>query len=755
MRKTHIASAAMLILSAGLAAGCGRDRGQGENDQERPQEQAQQEEVMTKSDPFAAAEDIAPPEIEKRPVDMTQHGIMRTDNYAWLRDENWQEVLRDPETLDGDIREALEAENAYYQAVTEDLEDVRKALFAEMRARIKEDDSTVPLPDGDWKYWTKFREGGEYPIFMRASRGGGEEQVLYDGDAERGESKFFKVSGVMHSPDHRLLGYAVDRLGSEYYTIHVRDLETGEDLPDAIESADASGAIWSADSAGFFYVERDDNQRPVRVKYHRLGEDPANDRLVYEEDDSSFFIFVSKSQSGDYVFIHSESQITSEVRYVSAASPEAAPVLIAPRENGVEYAVEHHGDEFLIRTNADGAVDFKIVTAPIAAPGRDSWQDWVPHEAGAYIADFVPYKDYFVRLERRDARPRIVVSTYDGEEHELTFDEPAYAVDIDDGFEYDTSTLRFAYESPSTPEQTFDYDMGARARTLLKTQEVPSGHDASLYVVERIDAPAKDGAMIPVTVLRLKSTPTDGSAPALLYGYGSYGVTIPDGFSTSVLPMVDRGVVYALAHIRGGAAKGRQWYLDGKLAKKMNTFTDFAAAADALIAEGYTSEKNIVIYGGSAGGLLVGATVNLRPELFAGVIAAVPFVDVITTISDADLPLTPPEWEEWGNPITSAEQYGWIAEYSPYDNIRNVEYPPIMATGGLTDYRVTYWEPAKWIARLRDEAKGGPFVLRMNMGAGHGGSAARFERLDERAHLYAFALKALGVENAEPVKHEK
>ncbi len=718
-------------------------------------EDKEKAELMNDRDPFAAVREIAPPEIEKRPLETTQHGITRTDNYTWLRDEEWQEVLRDPSTLDDDIRAVLEAENAYYGEVTQDLDQLRKDLFDEMRARIKEDDSRVPQPDGDWKYWSKFREGGEYPIFVRAPRAGGDEQVLYDGDAERGESKFFSVRGVAHSPDHNLVSYAVDRLGSEYYTISVRNIETGEDYADRIESADGSGATWNANSSGFFYVERDDNQRPVRVKYHALGADPADDALVYEEKDDSFFLFVSKSQSGDYIFIHADSQITSEVRYVRADAPTAAPVLIAARETGVEYFPEHYGDEFLIRTNAGGAVDFKIVKAPIADPGQENWTDWIAHEAGSYIATFAPFKDYFVRAMRRDALPRIVVSTYDGVEHEVAFDEAAYAIGIDAGYEFDTQTLRFSYESPSTPEQTFDYDMGARTRSLLKTQEVPSGHDQSLYVVERVNAPAPDGAEIPVMVLRLKSTPMDGKAPVLLYGYGSYGATIPDSFSTNILPLVDRGVVYAVAHIRGGAAKGRQWYLDGKLEKKMTTFTDFAAAADGLIAEGYTSPKRIVIYGGSAGGLLVGATVNLRPELFAGVIAAVPFVDVINTISDGELPLTPPEWEEWGNPITSAEEYGWIAEYSPYDNIANVDYPPVMATSGLTDYRVTYWEPAKWIARLREEAKDGLFVHRVNMGAGHGGSAARFERLEERAHLYAFALKALGKEDAEPVEHKK
>lgn len=714
----------------------------------QPQDNAE----MPSPSPFASAQSITPPDVEKRPVEKTQHGVTRTDNYAWLRDEEWQKVLRDPQTLDPDIRAALEAENEYYKAVSGDLEGLRKRLVAEMRGRTKEDDSSVPQPDGDWEYWTRFREGGEYPVFMRRPRGGGDEQILLDGDKASEGSEFFSIGSVDHSPNHEYAAIAIDRLGSEYYTITVHNIATGEELADRIESADGDGATWDAASAGFYYTERDDNQRPVRVKYHKLGDDIANDTLIYEEEDSGFFLGVGKSQSGEYVFIYAGSQTTSEVRAISAADPLASPVLIAARENGVEYDVDHHGDKFIIRTNADGAVDFKLVKAPVATPGRENWADWIAHESGRYIAGFIPFKDYFVHYERRNALPRIVISDYDGASHDISFDEAAFSLGLSSGYEYDTSTVRFTYESPSTPEQLFDYNMESRERTLLKTQEVPSGHDPSLYVVERIDAEGHDGAKIPVMVLRLKSTPVDGTAPVLLYGYGSYGSTIPDSFSTSVLSMVDRGMIYALAHVRGSAAKGRQWYLDGKLEKKMNTFRDFAAAADALIAGDYTSEKKIVIYGGSAGGLLVGATVNQRPELFAAVIAAVPFVDVITTISDGDLPLTPPEWEEWGNPITSAEEYGWIAEYSPYENIQNVDYPPVMATAGLTDYRVTYWEPAKWIARLRDDAKGGPFVLRTNMGAGHGGSAARFERLEERAHLYAFALKAVGLEEAEPVK---
>ncbi len=714
-----------------------------------------EETVMTMSDPFADAKTTTPPAIEKRPVETVQHGIARVDNYAWLRDEDWQDVLRDPAKLDGDIRAVLDAENDYYAALTGELEPLREKLFEEMRGRIKEDDSSVPAKDGAWLYWSKFVEGGEYPIFMRKPVDGGDEQILFDGDKERGGSKFFDIGNIAHSPDHRLIAYAVDRLGSEYFTIRIRNAETGEEHDETIESADASGAVWAADSSAFFYVERDDNQRPKRVKFHRLGSDPANDPVIYEEADDGFFLDVSKSQSGAFIFITSSSQITSEVRFVNADAPDSEPVLIAPRDNGVEYYADHHGDDFYIMTNADGAVDFKIVTAPIADPARANWRDWRTHRAGSQIVTFTTYKDHIVRFERENALPRIVVSNYAGEEHVVSFDEAAYALGMRSGYEYDTSVFRFVYESPSTPEQTYDYDMASRTRTLLKTQEVPSGHDASLYVVERIEAEGAGGARVPVTILRLKTTPVDGSAPALLVGYGSYGYAMPAGFATNMLPLVDRGAVYAIAHIRGGADKGRQWYLDGKLDKKMNTFTDFIAAGEALVDKGYTAEKRIVSYGGSAGGLLVGAAVNLRPELFGGVIAAVPFVDVINTISDGDLPLTPPEWEEWGNPITSAEEYGWIAEYSPYDNIRSTDYPPIMATGGLTDYRVTYWEPAKWVARLREEAQGGPFVLRMNMGAGHGGSAARFEQLDERAHLYAFALKVWGLENAAPVKHGK
>ncbi|MEM6513083.1 MAG: S9 family peptidase [Pseudomonadota bacterium] len=706
------------------------------------------------TEPFAML-DTEAPIAEKIPLEIEQHGIKRIDNYAWMRDEDWQDVLRDPSTLDDPIREQLDAENLFYEAATDDMSDLRDQLFEEMRGRIKEDDSSVPSKYGDYAYAVRFREGGEYPIFVRTPRDGGDEKILFDGDAEGEGEDFFSIASVSPSPDHSLIAYGIDRLGSEYYDIRFRITETGEEYEETIPST-GGGVVWAADSKSVYYVERDDNQRPKRVKHHVIGTDPADDLLVYEEQDDSYFLGIDKSQSGEFIFVGVGKGNSSEVQYLRAdAEPGAKLTMIAPRMEGQLYSVEHNGDHFYIRTDADDAVDFKIVRAPVDKPGRENWEDWLPYEAGNYVTSMVTLKDRIIRLETFNALPRIVVSDYARDnEYEIDFDEAAYSLGMSSGYEFDTNTLRFTYESPSTPEQVFDFDLETKERDLRKTQEVPSGHNADLYMVERFFIEADDGAEVPVTVLRLKTTPIDGSAPLLLYGYGSYGATMQAWFSTSLLSLVDRGVVYATAHIRGGSSKGRQWYLDGKLENKKNSFSDFANAAEALQEKGYGRKGETVIYGGSAGGLLVGATLNLRPDLFGGAIAAVPFVDVISTISDASLPLTPPEWVEWGDPINDPEAYATIAAYSPYDNIRgDIEYPPLLATGGLTDYRVTYWEPAKWVARMREEAKGGPFFLKMNMDAGHGGSAARFERMKERTHDYAFALKIFGLTEKAPVSH--
>ena len=742
----HNAPRIPLVVAILVVAACGTES------EEPAIEKAAVPDPLTK--PFAGLP-VAPPVAEKRPVEIEQHSVKRVDNYGWMRDENWQEVLRDPDKLDGDIREHLDAENVYYESATGDLDKLRDTLFDEMRGRIKEDDSTVPAADGDFAYAVRFRDGGEYPIFVRTPRDGGQETILYDGDLEGEGEEFFRIAAVDHSPNHELIAYGVDRLGSEYYDIRIRTIGGGEEFEETITSTGGS-VVWAADSKSFYYVERDDNQRPKRVKHHVVGTDPADDVLVYEEHDDSYFLGVDKSQSGEYILIGVRKGTSSEYRYLPADSePGTEPVLIAPRLEDELYSVEHAGDYFYIQTNAGDAVDFKIVRAPVSGPGRDNWEEWLPHRAGTYISGFVPFKDRLVRLERENALPRLVISDYEQEDvYEIDFDEAAYNLGLSPGYEFDTSKLRFSYESPSTPEQIFDFDMETRERVLRKTQEVPSGHDPDLYVVERFFITADDGAEVPITVLRLKSTPIDGTAPLLLYGYGSYGATMQAWFSTSVLSLVDRGVIYAVAHIRGGSAKGRQWYLDGKLDKKKNSFSDFANAAEELQERGYGRKGETVIYGGSAGGLLVGATLNLRPDLFGGAIAAVPFVDVVNTISDAELPLTPPEWVEWGDPINDPDAYATIAAYSPYENIRgDIDYPPILATGGLTDYRVTYWEPSKWVARLRDDADGGPFFLKMNMEAGHAGSAARFERLKERTHDYAFALKIFGLTEQAPVSH--
>ena len=735
-----------LLAAAVVIAACGP----------RPDDPATSENPMSEpgTEPFANLSVVAPV-ARKRPVEIVQHGVTRIDNYAWMRDGDWQEVLRDPVQLDGDIRAHLDAENAFYDGATRDMEALRRQLFEEMRGRIKEDDATVPAVDGEFAYAVRFRKGGEYPVFVRTPRKGGSETVLYDGDLEGEGEEFFRIASVDHSPNHALIAYGVDRLGSEYYDIRIRTVETGEEFEETIPSTDGS-VVWAADSKSFYYVERDANQRPKRVRHHIVGTPAGDDLLVYEEPDDSFFLDVDKSQSGDYILISSRKGTTSEYRYLRAdAEAGEKPVLIAPRHTDELYSVEHAGEHFYINTNAGDAVDFKIMRAPVASPGREHWEEWLPHEPGTYIRDFVAFKDRLVRLERENALPRIVVSDYAQDDvYEIDFDAAAYDLELLPGYEFDTMTLRFVYETPATPEQVFDFDMASRERVLRKTQEVPSGHDPELYAVERFFITADDGAEVPVTVLRLASTPVDGTAPLLLYGYGSYGLTMPASFNPSILSLVDRGVVYAVAHIRGGSAKGRQWYLDGKLDKKKNTFSDFASAAEELQERGYGRKGETVIYGGSAGGLLVGATLNLRPDLFGGAIAAVPFVDVVNTISDAELPLTPPEWVEWGDPIRDPQAFATIAAYSPYDNIRSdIDYPPILATGGLTDYRVTYWEPSKWIARLREEASGGPFFLKMNMEAGHAGSAARFERMKERTHDYAFALRLFGLTERKPVSH--
>jgi oligopeptidase B len=695
-------------------------------------------------------ETIDPPRAEKRQHADTRHGVTREDDYAWLKAENWQTVMQDPSVLAQDIRHYLEAENAYTERVMAPTKELQDKLFAEMKGRIKEDDSSVPAPDGPYAYYSSYVTGAEHPRYCRKTRDlSGPEQILIDGTVEAGEKPFFDFGGFSISPDHKLLAWSSDDKGSEFFRIRIRDLATGKDLIDAIDNT-AGGANWAADGKSFLYTQQDEHHRPLKVFRHGLGTEASADQLVYEEKDTGFFASVGKTQSDRFFVIDTHDHETSEAWLIDTATPDAPPRLIAPRQTGVEYDVEHWEDQLVIRTNADDAEDFKIVTAPIDAPARENWRDLIPYRPGCLVLGFIALKSWLVRLERENGLPRIVVREMKTDaEHEIAFAEEAYALGFGQMLEYDTDILRFSYSSMTTPAEIYDYDMRSRTRVLRKRQEVPSGHDPKQYVTRRIQAPAHDGETVPVTLLYRKETPIDGSAPLWLYGYGSYGITIPASFNTNILSLVDRGFIYAIAHIRGGQDKGYRWYTEGKREKKENTFRDFISAARHLIAAGYTGQSEIVAQGGSAGGMLMGAVANMAPELFRAIIAEVPFVDVLTTMLDDTLPLTPPEWTEWGNPITSKAFYDILAAYSPYDNVAAKDYPNILAVGGLTDPRVTYWEPAKWVARLRDrKTDQNLLLLKTQMEAGHGGAPGRFDRLKEVALIYAFGLMMSGKANA-------
>ncbi|WP_072392128.1 S9 family peptidase [Hyphomicrobium sp. CS1GBMeth3] len=697
-----------------------------------------------------------PPIAARRPITATHHGVTLVDDYAWLRAENWQDVMREPELLDAGIRAHLEAENAYTDAALASTAALQETLYAEMKGRLKPDEYSVPAPDGPFDYYMNYVASGQYPRCCRRPRGGGDEEVLLDGNAEAAGKPYWDLGGKEHSPDHRLLAYAIDDKGSEMYTIRFRDLATGEDLPDVIP--DTRGDMqWANDSQTIYYIRLDDNHRPLFVYRHRLGTPVSEDVLVYEEKDTGFYVALDKTLSGQYLMVDAHDHETNEVYLIDADAPAGALRLVAPRERGHEYHVDHHKTHLLIMTNSGGAEDFRVVAAPADHPERANWREIVPHKAGRLIIDMQTFAGHLVRLEREDSLPRLVVTPISGAEsdagildvageHQIAFDEEAYGLGMSSGYEFDTTTLRFTYSSMTTPAETYDYEMAARTRVLMKRQEIPSGHNPADYVTRRLFAPAPDGETVPVSLLYRKGTPLDGSAPLFLYGYGAYGISIPASFSTSRLSLVDRGFIFAIAHIRGGKDKGYHWYKDGKHKTKRNTFTDFIAAGEYLVAEGLTQHGRIVANGGSAGGMLMGAVANMAPDLFLGIIADVPFVDVLNTMLDKDLPLTPPEWPEWGNPIESAEDFAIIRSYSPYDNVEAKPYPHIFAYGGLTDPRVTYWEPAKWIARLRQlNTSDNLVLLKTNMEAGHGGASGRYERLRETALDYAFALKVAGI----------
>ena len=695
---------------------------------------------------MSKAKTVAAPPVAKRvPTAKTWHGIQKCDDYQWLKAANWQEVMHNPAVLPKDIRDYLEGENRYFNAEMKDTARLRKKLFTELKGRIKADDSSVPAPDGPYFYYSSYRKGSQYPLYWRKLKVGGKAELLFDGNAMAKGHKYFSIGDISVTVDHKLAAWSFDDNGSEFYDLRVRDLASGKDKRERLKNT-SGDAVWAADGKSFFYTLQDTNHRPLRTYLHVLGTKQADDKLIHNEKDTGLFTGVDKTASEKFIKIDIHDHDTSEIWLIAADKPKSKPRLVVSRAEKIEYDLEHWNDRFVIKTNAGGAEDYKIVEAPLDAPGLANWKDLVPHRPGIFIVGFGMFKNWMVRLERENALPRMIVrDMHSGAEHAIAFDEEAYSLGFGDMREFDTDMLRFTYSSPTTPTQVFDYNMRTRERTLRKTQEIPSGHNPADYKARRVLAPAHDGALIPITLLYRTSTKLDGSAPLWLYGYGSYGLSMPAGFNTNVLSLVNRGFVYAIAHIRGGQEKGRAWYKQGKLEHKSNTFKDFISSAGYLIAQNFTSAGKIVAQGGSAGGMLMGAVANMAPELFGGIVAEVPFVDVLTTMLDDTLPLTPPEWPEWGNPIASKTAYETIAAYSPIDNVKPQAYPNILAVGGLTDPRVTYWEPAKWVARLRAEkTDGNLLLLKTIMTAGHGGASGRFERLKEVAEVYAFGLKVTG-----------
>jgi oligopeptidase B len=546
-----------------------------------------------------------------------------------------------------------------------------------------------------------------------------------------------------------LTAWSFDDKGSEFYQMRVRNNESARDLKDNLKNTTGSVA-WALDGRSLFYTVQDKNHRPLKTFHHVLGKPQKQDRLVFEETDKGMFTSVGSTLSDRYVVISVHDHDTSEAWLVDAADPLQEPRCVAARQRGIEYDIEHRGDWLIIKTNRDGADDYKLVRAPVDQPQPENWVDLVPHRPGIFITSYHVFEDWLVWLERENALPRIMIRNFDsGEVHSIAFEEEAYSLGFGDMREFKTDVLRFTYSSPTTPAQVYDYNMLTRDRVLRKMQEVPSGHNPADYVTRRVLAPALDGETVPITLVYRKGAVFDGTAPLWLYGYGSYGISMSASFNSNILSLVDRGFVYATAHVRGGQEKGRRWYKFGKLEHKMNTFTDFIACAEYLVAEKYVSKGQIIAQGGSAGGLLMGVVANLRPELFRGIVAEVPFVDALTTILDDSLPLTPPEWPEWGNPITDLQAYKLIASYSPYENVTRQAYPHMFVEAGLTDPRVTYWEPAKWVAKLRAHTTSDNLILlKTNMGAGHGGASGRFDRLKEVALNYAFGLKVSGMMDA-------
>jgi oligopeptidase B len=704
---------ALLVLCSILALGCAAPSGQGETD-------------VSPTPPIAA----------KQAHELEAHGDVRIDEYYWLRERDNPEVIS-----------YLEAENDYTEAAMAHTAELQDRLYEEIVGRIKQDDDSVPYKKDGYFYYERYREGDEYPLHCR-KKGSLEapEEIMLDANREAEGYEFFTMWNVEPSPDGKTLAYAIDTVGRRLHTLRFRDLETGEDLPDVLEDVTSNGE-WANNSRTYLYTKQDpETLRWRRVYRHVLGSDPADDELVYEETDEEFSVFVFKSRSEKYLMIGSNQTLSSEFRYLDAENPAGEVRIIQPREADHKYFADHFGDSFLIRTNWD-AENFRLVKTPGSATGKENWTDVIPHRDDVFFQGAEAFANHLVVEERKNGLMQVRIIPWDGsEQHSLDFGEPAYDAWLSANFEVDTEVLRYAYTSMTTPRSTFDYDMNSREKTLLKEHPVLGGFDKANYTTERLWTTARDGVEVPISlVYRTDLFKNDGSNPALLYAYGSYGASMDASFSSPRLSLLDRGFVFAIAHIRGGQELGRQWYENGKLLKKMNTFTDFIDSGKFLVDQKFTSPDRLFAMGGSAGGLLMGAVTNMAPELFKGIVSHVAWVDVVTTMLDDEVPLTTSEYDEWGDP-REEEYYKYMLAYSPYDNIEAKAYPNILMTTGLEDSQVQYWEPAKYVAKMRDlKTDDNLLLLRTNFEAGHGGATGRMKQHKETAQDYAFIVDLAGI----------
>lgn len=677
-----------------------------------------------------------PPVAEKQPKELTMHGHTRVDNYYWLNERENPEVIS-----------YLEAENAYTQEVMADTEELQEKLFNEIVSRIKQTDESVPYKKNGYFYYTRYEAGKEYPVYARKKGSTDRKEEIMLNANERAEGKsYYSAAGMNVSPDNRLLAFGEDTVSRRKYTLRFKDLQTGEILPDQIPNTTGS-AVWANDNKTIFYTMKDPALRSFKIFSHVLGTPVSRDKEIYHEADETFNTFVYKTKSEEYIIIGSRSTMSQDYRFVDANDPTGTFEVIQPRERGLEYSIDHFGDSFYIRTNKDGATNFKLMKTPVDKTNKENWTEVIPHRADTYLEGTEIFQEYLVLQERKDALTHLRVMKWEDPKTDfyVDFPEEAYTAGIGINPDFESKVLRYSYSSLTTPNSTFDYNMETKQKTLMKEQEVVGNFDKNNYESKRIYATAKDGTKIPVSLVYRKGLQLDGDNPTLQYAYGSYGYSTNPSFSPVRLSLLDRGFVYAIAHIRGGQEMGRQWYEDGKMMKKKNTFTDFTDVSEHLIEQKYTNPDKLFAQGGSAGGLLMGAVVNMRPDLYKGVHAAVPFVDVVTTMLDTSIPLTTGEFDEWGNPAEK-EAYEYMLSYSPYDNIENKDYPNLLVTTGLHDSQVQYFEPAKWVAKMREmKTDNNLLLLQTNMEAGHGGASGRFQPYRETALQYAFLLKLAGI----------